>query len=107
MTAEPARPKASVCTGSLLLGAAGFLKGRRATTHPNALEALKTYCATVVAARVVDEGDVITAVGVTSAVDLGLTLVARIAGEEARERIAEQMDYPHRCSVLGTKDGSF
>jgi transcriptional regulator GlxA family with amidase domain len=104
-TAEPARLKASVCTGSLLLGAAGFLKGRRATTHPNALRALKTCCARVVSARVVDEGDVVTAGGVTSAVDLGLYLVARIAGEEARERIAEQMDYPHRCSVLGTTAG--
>jgi cyclohexyl-isocyanide hydratase len=88
--------KTSVCTGALLLGAAGFLAGKRATTHPNAFEELKPYCATVIAARrIVDEGEVVTARGVTASIDLGLHLVERIAGREARARIAKQMDYPY------------
>ena len=93
-TAAPVPLKASVCTGALLLGAAGFLQGKRATTHPNNFADLTPYCAHVVDARVVDEGEVVTARGVTSALDLGLHLVERLAGEAARARIAKQMDYP-------------
>ena len=93
-TAAPCELKASVCTGSLLLGAAGFLEGRRATTHPNAFQELARYCARVVEdQRVVDEGDVVTARGVTSAIDLGLHLVERFVGGEGKERIRKQMDY--------------
>jgi cyclohexyl-isocyanide hydratase len=92
-TSEPCGLKASVCTGSLLLGAAGFLAGRRATTHPNAFRELGQFCAEVVDERVVDEGDVVTARGVTSAIDLGLHLVERFVGKEGRERIRRQMDY--------------
>ena len=93
-SAEPVKLKTSVCTGTLLLGAAGFLQGKRATTHPNAYEALAPYCGRIVNERVVDEGDVITARGVTAAIDLGLYLVEWLAGYEARKRIAKQMDYP-------------
>ena len=93
-TARNCPLKASVCTGSLLLGAAGFLKGRTATTHPSAVEELKKFCA-VSERRVVDEGDVVTAGGVTAAIDLGLHLCERLAGWEAREKIRRQMDY--RC----------
>jgi cyclohexyl-isocyanide hydratase len=93
-SAESVKLKASVCTGALLLGAAGFLKGKRATTHPDAYEALAPYCDRIVDERVVDEGDVITARGVTAAIDLGLYLVEWLAGNEARKRIAKQMDYP-------------
>lgn len=93
-TAERIKLKASVCTGALLLGAAGFLKHKRATTHRRAIEELKPYCAQVVDDRVVDEGDVVTARGVTSALDLGLHLVERLAGAQSRMRIARQMDYP-------------
>jgi transcriptional regulator GlxA family with amidase domain len=88
--------KASVCTGSLLLGAAGFLAGRRATTHPSAVEELAPLCAAVATERIVDEGDVITAGGVTAAIDLGLYLVERLAGRDTRARVAQQMDYPYR-----------
>jgi cyclohexyl-isocyanide hydratase len=88
--------KVSVCTGALLLGAAGFLHGRRATTHPGALKELAPYCRTVVSDRVVDEGSVITAGGVSASIDLGLHVVQRLSGTEARERIAKQMDYPYR-----------
>lgn len=94
-TAKSVDLKASVCTGSLLLGAAGFLEGRRATTHPNAVEDLAPYCTRVVDDRVVDEGDVITARGVSAAIDLGLHVVERLAGEEVRREISEQMDYPY------------
>ncbi len=95
-SADPVKLKTSVCTGALLLGSAGFLAGKRATTHPNAFEELKPYCATVVTdQRVVDEQGVITAQGVTSSIDLGLYLVERIVSREARDRIAKQMDYPY------------
>ena len=94
-TSEPVKLKTSVCTGSLLLGAAGFLKNKRATTHPSAFEELRPYCARVLDERVVDEGEVITARGVTSAIDLGLYLVERLASAEARARVARQMDYPY------------
>ena len=94
-TSEPVKLKTSVCTGSLLLGAAGFLKNKLATTHPSAFEELRPYCAQVLDQRVVDEGEVITARGVTSAIDLGLYLVERLAGAEARARVAKQMDYPY------------
>jgi cyclohexyl-isocyanide hydratase len=85
--------KVSVCTGSLIWGAAGLLQGRKATTHPTAYDLLRPYCAAVTDARVVDEGDVITARGVTSAIDLGLYLCELLAGPDARETIRRQMDY--------------
>jgi cyclohexyl-isocyanide hydratase len=88
----------SVCTGSLLLGAAGFLDGKRATTHPSA-RALLAEDAEVVEARVVRDGDVVTGAGVSSALDLGLALVELLADESARDAVAAQMDYPHRADV--------
>jgi cyclohexyl-isocyanide hydratase len=94
-TGAGARLKVSVCTGALLLGAAGWLRGLRATTHPNALEELAPYCDTVVKERIADEGSVITAGGVATSIDLGLHVVEKLAGAEARARIAKQMDYPY------------
>jgi cyclohexyl-isocyanide hydratase len=105
-TSEPVKLKASVCTGSLLLGAAGFLKGKRATTHPSAFEELKPYCAQVVDERVVDEGEIVTARGVTSAIDLGLYLVERLASTEARKRVAKQMDYPYVWQTAGARNAT-
>ena len=96
LTASATPLKVSVCTGALLLGAAGFLKGLRATTHPSAYKELEPYCKTVVQERVVDEGSVITGRGVSTSIDLGLHLVERLAGTEARNRVAVQMDYPYR-----------
>jgi transcriptional regulator GlxA family with amidase domain len=95
-SAAPAKLKISVCTGSLLLGAAGFLRGRRATTHPAALKELAPYCGTVLTDRIVDEGDVMTGGGVSSSIDLGLHVVQKLAGSEARVRIAAQMCYPYQ-----------
>ena len=94
-TGRSAKLKVSVCTGALLLGSAGFLAGKRATTHPSAFGELEPYCETVVDLRIVDEGDVVTGRGVSSSIDLGLFLVERLAGAEARIGIAEQMDYPY------------
>lgn len=94
-TADRVPLKASVCTGSLLLGAAGFLTGKPATTHPNAMRELEAYCGEVRSERVVDAGEVVTARGVTAGIDLGLHLVRRFAGTEAMHRVARQMDYPH------------
>lgn len=88
------RPLASVCTGSLLLGAAGYLKDLRATTHHRALDSLRPFCREVVTdRRIVDEGRVVTAGGVASSLDLGLYLVERHWGAAARETIARQMEY--------------
>lgn len=103
-TAAPAALKVSVCTGALLLGAAGFLRGRRATTHPNAYGELAPYCGEVVDGRVVDEGDVVTGRGVSAAIDLGLHVVGRLAGAAARERVARQMDYPYRWDGAAAAD---
>lgn len=94
--ASPVPLKVSVCTGALLLGAAGFLKGRRATTHPGVYEDLRPYCGEVVRERIVDEGDLVTAGGVAASIDLGLHIVERLSGPSGRARIAAQMDYPYQ-----------
>jgi cyclohexyl-isocyanide hydratase len=91
--------KVSVCTGSLLLGAVGYLQGKAATTHPKFFEALPPYCAEVLEQRVVESGDVITGRGGTSAIDLGLYLCEKVAGEAVTEQIRTQMDYPYRWQV--------
>jgi transcriptional regulator GlxA family with amidase domain len=92
-TAAACNLKVSVCTGSLLLGAAGMLKGRRATTHPGAIDLLAGYCQQVVMDRVADAGDIITARGVTSAIDVGLYVCEKLTGYEIKEKIRQQMDY--------------
>lgn len=92
-TAKTAGIVASVCTGSLLLGAAGFLKDKTATTHPSAYDDLKPYCKSVSKQRICDQGNIITAGGVTSSIDLGLYLVEKISNPETKLKIASQMDY--------------
>jgi cyclohexyl-isocyanide hydratase len=93
-TAKACKLKVSVCTGSLLLGAAGFLRGKKATTHHSAFRILRRFSSSVEKnQRIVDEGDVITAAGVTSSIDLGLYLCEKIAGKEARDRISQQIEY--------------
>lgn len=88
-----AKPLATVCTGALLAAAAGMLQGKRATTHHAAFEDLTSYGVEVVKERIVEDGRVITAGGVTSAIDLGLYLVEKNWGPEARRKIAVQMEY--------------
>ena len=92
-TSEAVPLKTSVCSGALLLGAAGFLKGKKAATHPAAREELRPYCSEILDQRIVDEGEVITCGGVTAGIDLGLYLCGKLAGMEAKETIKRQMDY--------------
>src|SRR5262245_27715015 len=83
----------SVCTGAFILGVAGLLKGRRATTHWAYTELLPLVGATHEKARVVKDGNVITAGGVTSGIDFGLSVVAEIAGETAARTIQLGIEY--------------
>ncbi len=93
-SAESCKLKISVCTGALLLGAAGFLRKKKATTHHTAFSILREFCPSVVEdERIVDQGDVITAGGVTSSIDLGLYLCEKLAGQEAKEAIRRQIEY--------------
>ncbi len=87
---------ASVCTGAFLLGRAGLLDGRRATTHSGALDALRAEFpgADVIVSKVVDEGVIVTAAGVSSGIDLGLHLFERWFGPSARARAAQGLDGP-------------
>jgi len=91
--AESAKYITSVCTGSLVLGAAGLLKGRRATSHWNALEHLKLLGAIPVAEKVVMDGNIVTGAGVTSGIDFALTLAAILEGEQAAREIQLQIEY--------------
>jgi cyclohexyl-isocyanide hydratase len=83
----------SVCTGAFVLGIAGLLKGRRATTHWAYTDLLSLVGATYEKARVVKDGNVITAGGVTSGIDFGLSVVAEIAGETTARAIQLGVEY--------------
>jgi cyclohexyl-isocyanide hydratase len=87
--------KVSVCTGSLILGLAGFLKGKKATTHPNSYIELSQYAEVVKNKRIVDEKDIVTARGVSASLDLGLYLCEKLSGHDAALKIAGIMDYEH------------
>ena len=83
----------SVCTGALLLGAAGLLQGLRATTHWAAMDLLAGFGATTTSERVVEQGKIITAAGVSSGIDMALTLAAKIAGAAEAQSIQLQIEY--------------
>jgi transcriptional regulator GlxA family with amidase domain len=83
----------SVCTGSLVLGAAGLLKGLKATTHWLAYDALRSLGAAPVAERVVVEGRIITAAGVSAGIDMALALVARECGDAVAQSIQLGIEY--------------
>jgi len=83
----------SVCTGSLLLGAAGLLKGRRATSHWYTRDLLSLFGATPTKERVVEDGNVITGGGVTAGIDFGLTLAARLRDEDTARFIQLLLEY--------------
>ena len=83
----------SVCTGSMLLAAAGILKGLEATTHWMSLDRLAEYGARPTLKRVVEQGKVITAAGVSSGIDMALTLAARIAGDDVAQAIQLGIEY--------------
>jgi transcriptional regulator GlxA family with amidase domain len=92
-TAKFARWTTSVCTGSLLLGAAGLLEGKRATSHWLFLERLREYGATPVSERVVEDGKLITAAGVSSGIDMALRLVSHEAGPEIAQAVQLAIEY--------------
>ena len=83
----------SVCTGSLVLAAAGILDGKRATSHWAYLDRLGELGAEPVAERVVEEGKIMTAAGVAAGIDMALTLAARIAGEQVAQAIQLGIEY--------------
>ncbi|MGV3659510.1 MAG: DJ-1/PfpI family protein [Prosthecobacter sp.] len=90
---------ASICTGAFLLGKAGLLHGRQATTHWEDMADLRTLLPgtdVVEGLRWVDEGRVITSAGISAAIDVSLHLVERLAGKELALRTARQMDYEWR-----------
>lgn len=91
--AARARFVTSVCTGSLVLGRAGLLRGKRAVTHWNAMDFLPALGAVPVAERVVRDGSLITAGGVTSGIDFGLLVVAELLGREEAETIQLSLEY--------------
>jgi putative intracellular protease/amidase len=88
-----ARYLTSVCTGSLILGAAGFLKGRRAACHWAWRDLLALFGAVPDDGRVVRDGNVITGGGVTAGIDFALVLAAELAGEEAARQIQLMLEY--------------
>jgi len=90
---ERTRFTTSVCTGSLILGAAGILDGLEATTHWLSLEKLAEFGARPVRRRVVEAGKVITAAGVSAGIDMALLLAARIAGDTAAQAIQLGIEY--------------
>lgn len=95
---------ASVCTGAMILAAAGLTHGRPATTHHRALDDLAATGAVVVRdARVVDDGNLITAAGVTSALDLALWIIQREMGLEAADRVADRVEH-RRVGAVRTRE---
>ena len=93
----------SVCTGSLLLGAAGLLRGLAATTHWASRELLEQFGARYVEERVVQQGKIITSAGVSSGIDMALTLVAKMAGDDIAKGIQLSIEYdpqpPFNCGA--------
>jgi transcriptional regulator GlxA family with amidase domain len=96
----------SVCTGALILGAAGLLRGLRATTHWSAMDALATFGATPIHERMVRDGRVVTAAGVSAGIDMALRLAALVAGEPVAQTIQLMIEYdpdpPYRAGSPAT-----
>ncbi len=103
--AGTARYITSVCTGALVLGAAGLLKGKRATTHWMSREMLSAFGATPVAERVVVDGNIITGGGVTAGIDFALQVAAEVFGPELAKSIQLGIEYdPHPPFDAGSPD---
>tara|TARA_R110002167_G_scaffold128570_11_gene310937 strand:+ start:394 stop:858 length:465 start_codon:yes stop_codon:yes gene_type:complete len=96
----------SICTGSLLIGAAGFLKDKTATTNFNEYMALEKYCGSVAQTRIVDDNNTITAGAVSASLDLGLYICEKLIGKEKTEEIRIAMDYhPGKFEITVTNSG--
>ena len=93
---ETSKWTTSVCTGSMLLGAAGVLEGKRATSHWAVRDYLRNFAAEPVGERVVIEGKVITAAGVSAGIDMALTLAGRIAGDDEARALQLIIEYDPR-----------
>jgi transcriptional regulator GlxA family with amidase domain len=91
--AESARYVTSVCSGALVLGAAGLLKGKRATSHWAWRDALSAFGATPDSARVVRDGNLFTGGGVTAGIDFALTVLAEVAGDEFAQSVQLGIEY--------------
>jgi cyclohexyl-isocyanide hydratase len=91
--AEHARYVSSVCTGSLVLAAAGLLRGKKATSHWNARDMLAAFGAVPTEGRVVRDGNLFTGGGVTAGIDFALTMVAELAGAQVARAIQLQIEY--------------
>jgi len=103
--ADTAKYVTSVCTGSLALGAAGLLKGKRATSHWAYTGLLEKFGATFEKNRVVKDGNFITAGGVTSGIDFALTVVSEIAGQQLAQAVQLSLEYdPHPPFDCGHPD---
>lgn len=94
---------ATVCGGSMILGMAGLIQGRHATTHHQGMDQLGAFGARPVAARVVDDGDLITGAGVTSGLDLGLYLLEREVGPQVACAVEALFAYERRGVVWSTR----
>jgi putative intracellular protease/amidase len=109
-THETSRFTTSVCTGSLLLAAAGLLNGLRATTHFSARSLLTNYGATPSEDRVVQEGKIITAAGVSSGIDMALRLAAQLADETTAKALQLMIEYdpqpPYDAGALHKVDAA-
>jgi putative intracellular protease/amidase len=107
---ETSRFTTSVCTGSLLLAAAGLLNGLRATTHFSARALLAKYGATTAEDRVVQEGKIITAAGVSSGIDMALRLAAQLADETTAKALQLMIEYdpqpPYDAGALHKVDAA-
>ena len=90
---------AAVCTGGMLVARAGLTDSRPATTHASARDELEQSGATLIDARVVDDGDLITAGGVTAGLDMAFHLVGRVFGNEIATTVASQMEYEPRGPI--------
>lgn len=105
--AETARYATSVCTGSLVLGAAGLLKGRRAACHWMSRDMLKKFGAIPDGSRVVIDGNYVSGGGVTAGIDFGLTLAAEIFGEDVAKAVQLGIEYaPHPPFDAGSPEGA-
>lgn len=105
--ASGARYVTSVCTGALVLGAAGLLQGKRATTHWAAHDLLAAFGAIPTQGRVVRDGTLLTGGGVTAGIDFALTLAAELAGQAAAEAVQLGLEYaPAPPFSAGTPDAA-
>ena len=94
--ARHAKYVTSVCTGSLVLGAAGLLEGKRATSHWMSVDMLEAFGATPVRERVVRDGNIITGGGITAGIDFALAIAAEVLGENAARAIQLGLEYDPR-----------